>query len=88
MLVKTFMANSWTMNIKEKVKAEVKVKNFLNLNLIFYQVIKIVYTQRYKKPNTECQNTADQGATKARIEAYFYHTPQRRTEEQRRYAKL
>ena len=49
MLVKTFMANSWTMNIKEKVKAEVKVKNFLNLNLIFYQVIKIVYTQRYKK---------------------------------------
>jgi len=53
-LVKTFMANSWTMNIwdmniKEKVKAEVKVKNFLNLNLIFYQVIKIVYTQRYKK---------------------------------------
>ena len=76
------------MNIKEKVKAEVKVKNFLNLNLIFYQVIKIVYTQRYKKPNTECQNTADQGATKARIEAYFYHTPQRRTEEQRRYAKL
>jgi len=37
---------------------------------------------------TERQNKADQGVTKARSEAYFKHTPQRRAKEQRRYVKL
>jgi len=39
-------------------------------------------------PHKERQNKADQGATKARSEAYVYNTPQRRAEEQHRYAKL